>query len=212
MCDSVEPMKTVEPISYEKAIKWLPVCQMIGEQFSTCGKRQYGAIVLDQFGHVIGTGTNGGPKGYKHCVDGGCPRFQEMTASGSPYDNCIAIHAEENALLHSDFSQRYGGTIIVNGPPCWQCTKAICNSRLATLVHYTDPNYSDWDKCLDMLRQYVEVISIPIPADELVEEDDTMYLYEFGREDAIAVRIGTSEEAFPSIPSQDGGVVWQAVR
>ncbi len=114
-------------------------------QFSTCGKRQYAAIVLDRHGHVLGTGYNGGPRGMTHCVDGGCPRLSEGSPSGSNYDNCIAIHAEQNAFLHSDYSGRADGCVlVVNGVPCFTCAKLAVNAGVVELIYVIDPSYKQW--------------------------------------------------------------------
>jgi dCMP deaminase len=125
---------------------YMQMCRDAARDFSTCGKRQYYAIILDARGVVISTGYNGGPAGAVHCVDGGCPRLEAGSAPGSSYDNCIAIHAEANALLHGDWHARQGGTIVVNGPPCYSCAKLIANSGLVRLCYLADPSYSDWDR------------------------------------------------------------------
>lgn len=130
-----------------KDLKYLVSCVTMAEIFSTCGKRQYFCIITDNQNHILGTGYNGGPKGMEHCEDGGCPRLQEGSAPGSSYDNCIAIHAEANAILHSDYSTRISGcTLYVNGPPCFSCAKLIANSGVHTVVYIEDDSYADWSK------------------------------------------------------------------
>lgn len=136
-----------------KDIRWLRVCKFAAVEFSTCAKRQYFSVVLDRNGRVVGTGYNGAPPGIQHCADGGCPRFQQGSAPGTDYDNCIALHAEENALLWSDRSAREGGTIVVNGPPCWACGRRIAGSGLKRLVFLRDPSYEDFDRVLELLVQ-----------------------------------------------------------
>jgi deoxycytidylate deaminase len=79
--------------------------------------------------------------------------LQEGSAHGSSYDNCIAIHAEANALLWSDRTDRQNGTIIINGPPCWGCGKEIAGSGVKRLVYMTDPAYADWERVQGMLEQ-----------------------------------------------------------
>lgn len=121
--------------------------------FSTCSRRQYMAIVLSTEGRVVGTGYNGGPSGFVHCTDGGCPRANSGAGHGSPYDNCIAIHAESNALMYSNRSERMGGTIIINGPPCYDCAKLIAGSGVKRLVYMTDPAYTEWGKVRMLLQK-----------------------------------------------------------
>lgn len=120
--------------------------------FSTCLKKQYAAILVDEYGHVVGMGYNGGPAGMPHCKDGYCPRLKDNSPNGSLYDNCIAIHAEANALLHSDYSSR-PKKIYVNGPPCFSCAKLIANSTIEKVFYLNDKNYLDWDNVSSFLQQ-----------------------------------------------------------
>lgn len=112
------------------------------EIFSTCSKAQYLAIVVDSNRRILGTGYNGVPSGMTHCNEGGCPRVVNNVPSGTPYDYgpglCFAIHAEANALLHSDRSARVGGTIYVGGVPCLGCAKLIAGSGLSRVVFLDD--------------------------------------------------------------------------
>lgn len=119
-------------------VNWLKLATVGGQLFSTCGKAQYFAIVLDVGGRVIGTGYNGSPPGMGHCNEGYCPRLAENSPPGSDYSNCISVHAEENALLYSDFSLRRGGTLIISGSPCWSCSKKIAGSGIKRVVFLLD--------------------------------------------------------------------------
>lgn len=146
-------------MSTSKDLKWLRSAEYLAGQFSTCAKRQYMALVLDSDGFILGMGYNGSPPKMGHCNDGHCPRVTENSAPGSPYGNCIAVHAEANALLHTDWNARVGGTIVVNGPPCWDCGKLISNSGIKRVVHYQDDSYAEFQKVKDFLvRSGVAVV------------------------------------------------------
>lgn len=140
-------MITTKPTNKEQ--KWLEAASSLGKIFSTCSRRQYCAIILSKEGRVAGMGYNGAPSGFKHCIDGGCPRAFENSEHGSVYDNCIAIHAEANALLWSDESLRSGGTLIINGPPCYGCAKLISNSGLKKVVFSYDGEYKNIDDIMN---------------------------------------------------------------
>lgn len=56
--------------------------------------------------------------------------------------------------MYSDFTARGGGTIIVNGTPCWGCAKLIAGSGLKRLVCLFDPAYEDWPRTRAMLDQW----------------------------------------------------------
>lgn len=122
-------------------IKWLKSLDFMAQQFSTCAKRQYAAIVLAPNKRVAGFGYNGSPPGVAHCVDGACPRLHANSTAGSNYDTCISQHAEAGALLWSDPSMRLNGTLIVNGPPCMGCAKLIASSGVKKVVFKIDQNY-----------------------------------------------------------------------
>jgi deoxycytidylate deaminase len=135
---------TVVSVS-RKDIQYMQLCLAASQIFSTCGKRQYSAVLVDELGHVVGMGYNGGPSGFTHCKDGGCPRLLENSPNGSSYENCFAIHAEANAFLHSDYSSK-PAKLYVNGPPCFSCAKLICNSTIKDVFYLADENYLDWPK------------------------------------------------------------------
>lgn len=125
-------------------MQWLNSLQVLANNFSTCAKRQYAAVVLATNKRVVGFGYNGSPPGMGHCKEGACPRLEQNSESGSNYDTCISQHAEAGALLWSDPSMRIGGTIIVNGPPCMGCAKLIASSGIKRLVFKKDQAYLDW--------------------------------------------------------------------
>lgn len=135
----------------DKENKWLRASYELANIFSTCSRKKYCAIIISKNGRVAGMGYNGGPSGLKHCSDGGCPRASLDVEHGSVYDNCIAIHAEANALLWSDEFLREGGTLIVNGPPCYGCAKLIANSGLGKVVFPYDSNYKNINEVINFL-------------------------------------------------------------
>lgn len=140
--------------------KWLEACTALANIFSTCSKRKYCAVVLATNKRVSGIGYNGSPPSHPHCDEGHCPRLADNSPNGSSYDNCIANHAEANALLWSDISTRQGGTLIINGPPCYNCCKLIASSGIKKVVHYIDPAYTQWPDCIDfLLTSNIEIVS-----------------------------------------------------
>lgn len=140
---------------------WLRSCFDLAKTFSTCSKRQYFAVVLMSNGRVAGVGYNGSPPGIAHCADGACPRLVLNSPGGSTYDNCIAQHAEANALLWSDPSLRSGGTLIVNGPPCFGCAKQIASAGIARVVFADDKTYEDRFRSFNLLTSAgIELVAV----------------------------------------------------
>ncbi len=127
--------------------------------FSTCGKRQYMALIFDAEGHLIGEGYNGSPPGMPHCVDGFCPRFVNDAPADrlGDYDNCVSTHAELNALIHSP--RKPGSELVVNGSPCWGCAKAIASAQIHRLVCAVDESDHGWDRIKELLTDANVLIS-----------------------------------------------------
>lgn len=136
----------------KKDTQYMKMCTAIAEIFSTCAKRKYAAVLVDDHGHVVGMGYNGGPSGFDHCEDGACPRLIDNSPNGSIYDNCIAVHAEANAIIHSDYSSR-PIKLYVNGPPCFSCAKLIANSTINDVYYKPDSSYKNWEEVKSFLSK-----------------------------------------------------------
>lgn len=50
------------------------------------------------------------------------------------YDDCMSLHAEQNALMFSDRRLRVDGTIYVTSHVCFGCAKLVANSGLSTVA------------------------------------------------------------------------------
>lgn len=148
--------------------QWMAWCEAGARIFSTCSRRSYMSVVLSSTGRVLGTGYNGTPSGIANCNAGGCDRASTDVAHGSSYSNCSAVHSEANALLHSDRSARDGGTLYVNGPPCWECSKLIAGSGIKTVVFKRDPAYVEFSKCYNLLHSVgITLVAFPANSNEL---------------------------------------------
>lgn len=110
---------------------------------SNCVRRRHGAVIVRKR-RICSTGYNGPPSGHAHCDAGACPRGRSESASGWGHDNCIAIHAEANAILYSSPAERDGASIYITGAPCFGCAKLIANSGISEVVS-EGPPYEGWD-------------------------------------------------------------------
>lgn len=103
-----------------------------------CRRKQVGAVILDAMHRIVSTGYNGSPPGGPSCLAGECPRAFTDVPSGSSYDTgpgtCIALHAEQNALLWADPARLPGATIYVTCEPCQGCARMIAGSGIARTV------------------------------------------------------------------------------
>lgn len=117
---------------------------------STCTRRVVGAVLVQQR-RVRATGYNGPPSGYGHCDAGHCPRASTASAMSLGYDNCVAIHAEANALLFADLADRDHATIYTTAAPCFSCAKLIANSGVAEVVA-GGGRYDTWEQTRRFLQ------------------------------------------------------------
>lgn len=109
---------------------------------STCARRQVGAVLVNDIKHhIVGTGYNGSVPGAGHCIDGHCPRgrksYDEKPAF-TDYGDCIAVHAEMNALKQADSLigpvSGSAWVMYVTCHPCPDC-KAILDQRRIRVVY-----------------------------------------------------------------------------
>jgi dCMP deaminase len=104
-----------------------------------CTRRQVGAVIVDSDHRVLSIGYNGAPAGDPGCLTAGaCPRGHksqaEVKSGTGSYSDCIAAHAEANALLYSDPLRRRGGTLYCSEECCHNCMILVRASGLSKLV------------------------------------------------------------------------------
>jgi dCMP deaminase len=116
---------------------------------SNCIRRQHGAVIVKER-RIRSTGYNGPPSGHPHCDEGACPRAASEAASGWGHDNCVAIHAEANAILFTSPEERERATIYITGVPCFTCAKLIANSGITEVVA-TGETFDGWDRVRSFL-------------------------------------------------------------
>lgn len=117
---------------------------------SNCSRRRVGAVITRKR-RIQSTGYNGPPSGYGHCDAGACPRASSDAGMCDPYDNCVAIHAEANALLFATPEEREGATLYCTAAPCFSCAKLIANSGIAEIVA-GGGRYDGWENTRRFLQ------------------------------------------------------------
>ncbi|GJE99640.1 cytidine deaminase-like protein [Phanerochaete sordida] len=99
---------------------------------SNCMKRRVGAILV-RHKRILSTGYNGTPRGLTNCNEGGCTRCN--TASETS-DECVCLHAEENALLEAGRDRVGDGAVLYcNTCPCLKCTIKIIQTGVREVVY-----------------------------------------------------------------------------
>lgn len=107
-----------------------------------CTRRRVGAVIMTADHSIVAEGYNGAPPGKPGCLSAGaCFRGRQSTdevAPGSSYDTgagtCIALHAEQNALLRASWADMVGSTLYITDRPCDGCLRTIIGTPLARVV------------------------------------------------------------------------------
>ncbi|BGP38541.1 Deoxycytidine monophosphate (dCMP) deaminase [Rhodotorula kratochvilovae] len=121
---------------------------------SNCMKRRVGAVLVRDK-RVVSTGYNGTPRGVRNCGEGGCGRCNShgdglggegpasgggMSRVGEALDECLCLHAEENALLEAGRERVSGGgtegaVLYCNTCPCLRCTVKIVQCGVKEVIY-----------------------------------------------------------------------------
>ena len=129
---------------------------------SNCSRRHVAAVIVKD-NHILSTGYNGTPHGVKNCFAGGCPRCGGKVESGTHLEECLCVHAEQNAICQAAFFGHAvkDATIYITLSPCLTCAKLIINAGIKEVVYGGD--YAFLDTVKDIFksagvshRKYVE--------------------------------------------------------
>lgn len=102
--------------------------------WSSCTRDRVGACVMTLDHDEFILGFNDTPSGSKNCFDGGCPRADRLSASGSPQlDDELCLHAEDNALQRAGLRTR-GAILAVTRRPCATCYRRALAGGIAYIV------------------------------------------------------------------------------
>ncbi len=103
---------------------------------ANCSRRKVAAVIVSE-NRIISTGYNGTPRGITNCFDGGCPRCSGNAPSGTSLEECICVHAEQNAICQAAYYgiRLAGATIYVTLTPCLTCAKMIINAGIREVVY-----------------------------------------------------------------------------
>lgn len=115
---------------------------------STCLRKQYGAVIVNN-DEIISTGYNGSPRGETNCCDAGkcycqthdTPITNTAAKHGLKYGSCVAVHAEQNAIISASRKDMQGATLYlaclspdVDPVPCNICDRMIKNAGITRIV------------------------------------------------------------------------------
>ncbi|HEX78627.1 MAG TPA: dCMP deaminase family protein [Dehalococcoidia bacterium] len=115
---------------------FLKVAAVVAER-STCRRHHVGAVAVKDK-HILATGYNGAPAGFRDCLELGCLRDELEIPSGERHEICRAIHAEQNVIIQAALHgiSLEGSTIYATHTPCVLCAKMLTNAKIKRYVSF----------------------------------------------------------------------------
>jgi dCMP deaminase len=129
---------------------FLKIASVVAER-STCRRHHVGAVAVRDK-HILATGYNGAPSGFKDCLALGCLRDELGIPSGERQEVCRGIHAEQNVIIQATLHgvSLEGSTIYATHTPCVLCAKMLVNAKIQRFVSFG--KYSD-DSFIDLFKE-----------------------------------------------------------
>jgi dCMP deaminase len=122
---------------------WVNVARVIAKR-GRCAFASVGAVIVTKDNRIDSASYNGPPAGLytPGTCESWCPRFRGIEAGtisrGGNYSECVALHAEANAVARSNWSEIQLGTIYTSAAMCMGCAQLVCNTGIKRVVHVVE--------------------------------------------------------------------------
>ena len=104
---------------------------------SNCLRAQVGAIIVGDDKTIRATGYNGTPSKVESCMERNyCYRVQHNIPSGTRYETCRSIHAEQNAIIQAGLERCKNSTMYIYGHNfvCILCKRFILQAKIENII------------------------------------------------------------------------------
>ena len=129
-----------------KPIEWndyfLEIAKTVAKR-SNCLRAQVGAVIVGTDKKIKATGYNGTPSKVVSCMElGYCYRIANNIPSGTCYETCRSIHAEQNAIIQAGHDRAMGASMYIWGHNfiCILCKRFIVQAGIETIYLKKDEN------------------------------------------------------------------------
>lgn len=130
----------------QKPIEWnnyfLEIARTVSKR-SNCLRAQVGAVIVGKDKKIKATGYNGVPSKVVSCMElGYCYRIKNNIPSGTRYETCRSIHAEQNAIIQAGQDRCMNSSMYIWGHNfiCILCKRFIVQSGIETIYLQKDEN------------------------------------------------------------------------
>ena len=100
---------------------------------SNCFRAKVGAVIVGEDKKIKATGYNGTPSKVTSCYEiGKCYRIENNIPSGTMYETCRSIHAEQNAIIQAGQDRCQNATMYIYGHNfiCILCKRFIVQAGI----------------------------------------------------------------------------------
>ncbi|MDD3594037.1 MAG: deaminase [Candidatus Gastranaerophilales bacterium] len=104
---------------------------------SSCLRAQVGAIIVGADKMIKATGYNGTPAKVESCLERNyCFRIHNKIPSGTRYETCRSIHAEQNAIIQAGLDRTKGAAMYIYGHDfiCILCKRFILQAQIENII------------------------------------------------------------------------------
>jgi len=130
----------MQPIEWNEY--FLEIAKTVAKR-SNCLRAHVGAVIVGTDKKIKATGYNGVPSKVVSCMElGECYRIKNNIPSGTCYETCRSIHAEQNAIIQAGQDRCMGSSMYIWGHNfiCILCKRFIVQSGIETIYLKKDEN------------------------------------------------------------------------
>ena len=126
---------------------------------SNCFRAKVGAVIVGEDKKIKATGYNGTPSKVTSCyVIGKCYRIENNIPSGTRYETCRSIHAEQNAIIQAGQDRCKDATMYIYGHNfiCILCKRFIVQAGIKDVYLQKDENSPVEYVTVEQIRQELD--------------------------------------------------------
>lgn len=126
---------------------------------SNCFRAKVGAVIVGEDKKIKATGYNGTPSKVTSCYEiGKCYRIENNILSGTRYETCRSIHAEQNAIIQAGQDRCKDATMYIYGHNfiCILCKRFIVQAGIKDVYLQKDENSPVEYVTVEQIRQELD--------------------------------------------------------
>ncbi|MCD8024827.1 MAG: dCMP deaminase family protein [Candidatus Gastranaerophilales bacterium] len=132
---------------------------------SNCLRAKVGAIIVGEDRKIKATGYNGTPSKVISCSElGYCFRIHNNIPSGTRYETCRSIHAEQNAIIQAGQDRSKGASMYIYGHTmiCILCKRFIVQAGIKDVYLQKESSTPILHVSTETIRQELSEDKLPV--------------------------------------------------